>query len=79
MINLNIDDIQQNLPRFIKLIQEGNHLIITQANRPIALLPPLDSFIRFFTFWRSLRQWLFLSLVVRSSANFLSYCFYLAV
>lgn len=36
MITLNIDDIQHNLSEFIKLIQEGNSLIITQADKPIA-------------------------------------------
>lgn len=36
MITLNIDEIQKNLSGFIKLIEEGNNLIITQADRPIA-------------------------------------------
>ena len=43
MINLNIDDIQQNLSGFIKLIQEGNHLIITQSDRPIAEINPIST------------------------------------
>ena len=42
MISLNIDDIQQNLSGFIKLIQEGNRLIITQADRPIAEIKPIS-------------------------------------
>jgi antitoxin (DNA-binding transcriptional repressor) of toxin-antitoxin stability system len=41
MIILNIDDIQQNLSGFIKLIQEGNNLIITQADQPIAEIKPI--------------------------------------
>ncbi|WP_017302805.1 type II toxin-antitoxin system Phd/YefM family antitoxin [Spirulina subsalsa] len=43
MINLNIDDIEQDLSGFIKLIQEGNRLIITQANRPIAEINPIST------------------------------------
>ncbi|MDB9315592.1 hypothetical protein PN462_20940 [Spirulina sp. CS-785/01] len=43
MINLTIDDIQQNLSGFIKLIQEGNRLIITQADRPIAEINPIST------------------------------------
>ncbi len=43
MITLNIDDIQQNLSGFIKLIQEGNSLIITQANQPIAEIKPIPT------------------------------------
>ncbi|NEP58421.1 MAG: type II toxin-antitoxin system Phd/YefM family antitoxin [Symploca sp. SIO2G7] len=42
MISLNIDDIQQNLSGFIKLIQEGNRLIITQADQPIAEIKPIS-------------------------------------
>ncbi|NEP77908.1 MAG: type II toxin-antitoxin system Phd/YefM family antitoxin [Okeania sp. SIO3B3] len=41
MITLNIDEIQQNLSEFIKLIQEGNSLIITQADKPIAEVKPI--------------------------------------
>jgi antitoxin (DNA-binding transcriptional repressor) of toxin-antitoxin stability system len=41
MITLNIDDIERNLSGFIKLIQEGNSLIITQANEPIAEIKPI--------------------------------------
>ncbi|CAC5342346.1 MULTISPECIES: type II toxin-antitoxin system Phd/YefM family antitoxin [Planktothrix] len=41
MITLNIDDIQHNLSGFIKLIQEGNSLIITQADQPIAEIKPI--------------------------------------
>ncbi|MGL4497520.1 MAG: type II toxin-antitoxin system Phd/YefM family antitoxin [Planktothrix sp.] len=41
MITLNIDDIQHNLSEFIKLIQEGNSLIITQADQPIAEIKPI--------------------------------------
>lgn len=41
MITLNIDDIQHNLSDFIKLIQEGNSLIITQADKPIAEIKPI--------------------------------------
>lgn len=41
MITLKIDDIQQNLSGFIKLIQEGNSLIITQADQPIAEIKPI--------------------------------------
>lgn len=41
MIALNIDDIQHNLSDFIKLIQEGNSLIITQADKPIAEIKPI--------------------------------------
>lgn len=41
MISLNIDDIQQNLSEFIKLIREGNSLIITQADQPIAEIKPI--------------------------------------
>ncbi len=40
MISLKIDDIQQDLSRFIKLIQEGNSFIITQADQPIAKIKP---------------------------------------
>jgi len=43
MITLNIDDIQQNLSGFIKLIQEGNSLIITQADQPIAEIKPIST------------------------------------
>lgn len=43
MIILNIDDIQQNLSGFIKLIQEGNSLIITQADQPIAEIKPIST------------------------------------
>lgn len=43
MITLNIDDIQQNLSGFIKLIQEGNNLIITSANQPIAEIKPIPT------------------------------------
>ncbi len=43
MITLNIDDIQQNLSGFIKLIQEGNSLIITQADQPIAEIKPIPT------------------------------------
>lgn len=43
MITLNIDDIQQNLSEFIKLIQEGNSLIITQADQPIAEIKPIPT------------------------------------
>jgi len=43
MITLNIDDIQHNLSEFIKLIQEGNSLIITQADKPIAEIKPLST------------------------------------
>ena len=31
------NDIERNLSGFIKLIQEGNSLIITQANEPIVI------------------------------------------
>jgi antitoxin (DNA-binding transcriptional repressor) of toxin-antitoxin stability system len=41
MITLNIDEIQQDLSAFIKLIQEGNSLIITQADQPIAEIKPI--------------------------------------
>lgn len=41
MITLNIDDIQHNLSGFIKLIHEGNSLIITQADQPIAEIKPI--------------------------------------
>ena len=41
MITLKIDDIERNLSEFIKLIQEGNSLIITQADRPIAEVKPI--------------------------------------
>ncbi|MEY3868302.1 MAG: hypothetical protein RLZZ338_2193 [Cyanobacteriota bacterium] len=43
MITLNIDEIQQNLSEFIKLIQEGNSLIITQADQPIAEIKPIGT------------------------------------
>ena len=43
MIIINIDDIQQNLSGFIKLIQEGNSLIITQADQPIAEIKPIST------------------------------------
>jgi len=43
MISLNIDDIQQNLSGFIKLIQDGNRLIITQGDRPIAEIKPIST------------------------------------
>ncbi|NEP77911.1 MAG: type II toxin-antitoxin system Phd/YefM family antitoxin [Okeania sp. SIO3B3] len=43
MITLNIDEIQQNLSEFIKLIQEGNSLIITQADKPIAEVKPIPT------------------------------------
>lgn len=43
MITLNINDIQQNLSEFIKLIEEGNQLIITQADRPIAEIKPIST------------------------------------
>lgn len=43
MITVNIDDIQQNLSGFIKLIQEGNSLIITQADQPIAEIKPIPT------------------------------------
>ncbi|MBP0013564.1 MAG: type II toxin-antitoxin system Phd/YefM family antitoxin [Roseofilum sp. SBFL] len=43
MISLNIDEIQQNLSGFIKLIQEGNRLIITQEDRPIAEIQPIST------------------------------------
>ena len=43
MISLNINDIQQNLSEFIQLIQEGNPLIITQADRPIAEIKPISA------------------------------------
>ena len=43
MISLTIDYIQQNPSRFIKMIQEGNHLIITQADRPIAEIQPIST------------------------------------
>ncbi len=43
MISLNIDEIQQNLSEFIKLIQEGNSLIITEADRPIAEIKPIST------------------------------------
>ena len=41
MITLNIDEIQQDLSAFIKLIQEVNSLIITQADQPIAEIKPI--------------------------------------
>ena len=41
MIKLNINDIQNNFSGFIKLIQEGNSLIITQADQPIAEINPI--------------------------------------
>jgi antitoxin (DNA-binding transcriptional repressor) of toxin-antitoxin stability system len=43
MITLNIDEIQHNLSEFIKLIQEGNSLIITQADKPIAEIKPIPT------------------------------------
>ncbi len=43
MITLNIDDIKQNLSEFIKLIQSGNILIITQADKPIAEVKPIPT------------------------------------
>jgi antitoxin (DNA-binding transcriptional repressor) of toxin-antitoxin stability system len=43
MITLKIDDIQQDLSGFIKLIQEGNSLIITQADQPIAEIKPIPT------------------------------------
>ncbi|MEB3343709.1 type II toxin-antitoxin system Phd/YefM family antitoxin [Okeania sp.] len=43
MINLNIDEIEENFSEFIKLIQEGNSLIITQANKPIAEVKPIST------------------------------------
>lgn len=43
MITLNIDDIPKNFSGFIKLIQEGNSLIITQADRPIAEIKPIPT------------------------------------
>ncbi|MEB3885943.1 type II toxin-antitoxin system Phd/YefM family antitoxin [Lyngbya sp. CCY1209] len=43
MISLNIDDIQKNWSGFIKLIEEGNTLIITQADRPIAEIKPIST------------------------------------
>lgn len=42
MINLDINYIQQNLSGFIKLIQEGKSLIITQADQPIAEIKPIS-------------------------------------
>jgi antitoxin (DNA-binding transcriptional repressor) of toxin-antitoxin stability system len=41
MISLNINEIQQDLSTFIKLIQEGNSFIITQADQPIAEIKPI--------------------------------------
>ncbi|HEY9701275.1 MAG TPA: hypothetical protein V6C58_02460 [Allocoleopsis sp.] len=43
MITLNIDDIQHDLSAFIKLIQAGNNLIITQADQPIAEIKPITT------------------------------------
>lgn len=43
MITLKIDDMQQDFSGFIKLIQEGNSLIITQADQPIAEVKPIPT------------------------------------
>jgi antitoxin (DNA-binding transcriptional repressor) of toxin-antitoxin stability system len=42
MIRFNIDDIQHDLPEFIKLIQTGNHFLLTQAEQPIAEIQPIS-------------------------------------
>lgn len=43
MIEINIDDIQSDTSSFIKLIQEGNILVIVQGDRPIAEIKPIHS------------------------------------
>lgn len=43
MITVNLDEFQQNLLGFIRLIQEGNSLVITQADQPIAEVKPIPT------------------------------------
>ena len=43
MIEIKIDDIQSDTSSFIKLIQEGNILVIVQGDRPIAEIKPIQS------------------------------------
>lgn len=42
-IEVNIDDLQRDISRFLKLIQEGNILVLVQADRPIAEIKPIPS------------------------------------
>lgn len=43
MISIQIDDIEQDISGFLKLIQEGNILVLMQADRPIAEIKPISS------------------------------------
>lgn len=43
MIEINIDDIESDTSSFLKLIQEGNILVIVQGDRPIAEIKPIQS------------------------------------
>jgi Immunity protein 30 len=40
-IDINIDEIQRDLSSFLKLIQEGNILVLLQDDRPIAEIKPI--------------------------------------
>ncbi len=40
-IDINIDEIQSDLSSFLKLIQEGNILVLLQDDRPIAEIKPI--------------------------------------
>lgn len=40
-IDINIDEIQRDLSSFIKLIQDGNILVLLQDDRPIAEIKPI--------------------------------------
>jgi len=43
MINLETNEIPDKIAELIQLIQEGNSLILTQANQPIAEIKPITS------------------------------------
>lgn len=43
MISIQIDDIEQDISGFLKLIQEGNIFVLMQADRPIAEIKPISS------------------------------------
>ncbi|MBD2184209.1 type II toxin-antitoxin system Phd/YefM family antitoxin [Aerosakkonema funiforme] len=43
MIQINLDEIQRDTSSFLKLIQEGNILVIVEGDRPIAEIKPIQS------------------------------------
>lgn len=43
MLNVTVDEIQQDISKFLRQVQSGETLIILQADKPIAELRPISS------------------------------------